>query len=135
MIMKKYEKLISLALMARENAYAPYSNFKVGACLITEGGQAYLGCNIENSSYSHTICAERNAIFKAVSEGHKKFSAIAIVGGKGDCLEITYPCGACRQVLSEFVDDDFIVVLYDGENTEELTFASLFPNGFKLKKD
>ncbi|MBQ7906423.1 MAG: cytidine deaminase [Clostridia bacterium] len=133
--MEKYSKLISLALMARENAYAPYSGFRVGACLVTDEGQAYLGCNVENSSFSHTICAERNAIFKAVSEGHKKFSAIAIVGGKGERLELTYPCGACRQVLSEFVDDDFKVILYDGENIEVKDFSAVFPSSFKLKMD
>ena len=128
--MEKYEKLISLALLAREKAYAPYSSFKVGACLLTKGGKAYLGCNIENASYGETVCAERVAFYKAVSEGEKEFSAICIVGGKQDNLTFAYPCGACRQVMLELADEDLTVVLYDGESVEETTLERLLPNGF-----
>ena len=102
------KKLIELAFVAREKAYAPYSHWKVGAALLCKDGSVYLGCNIENSGFTATICAERNAIFKAVSEGHYDFERIAVVGGdekegsKGYCT----PCGVCRQVMTEFCDPD-----------------------------
>ena len=101
-----YAALISRAIAARERAYAPYSNFAVGAALLCEGGMIFTGCNIENSAYSPTNCAERTALFKAVSEGHRRFSAIAIVGGTfpGEISEVCPPCGVCRQVLLEFCD-------------------------------
>lgn len=93
------EKLIEMALAARENAYTPYSRFKVGAALLTKDGKVFTGCNVENASYGLACCAERTAIFKAVSEGHKEFDAIAVVA---DVPGYCSPCGACRQVLSEF---------------------------------
>ena len=100
------KRLIKKALEAQQNAYVPYSNFRVGAAVLTEDGNIYTGCNIEISSYSPTLCAERTAIFKAVSEGHKKIKAIAVVG----ILIFTYPCGVCRQVIREFGKDAMIIV-------------------------
>ena len=110
----KYEELVELALEAREMAYAPYSHFKVGAALLGENGVVYKGCNVENASYPATNCAERTAIFHAVSTGQKAFKAIAIVGGKEDAkeLDLCAPCGICRQVLREFCEPDkFEVIL------------------------
>lgn len=104
-----------MAIKSTEKAYAPYSNFKVGAVLLTDDGQIFTGCNIENASYSMTICAERTAVFKAVSSGFKNFKAIAVAGGvDGDFSKPCIPCGACLQVLSEFCDNDFMIVLSDG---------------------
>jgi len=96
------EKLIEVALQAREKAYTPYSKFKVGAALLTGDGHIFTGCNVENASYGLTCCAERTAVFKAVSEGHREFDAIAVVA---DVPKLCSPCGACRQVLSEFGGD------------------------------
>lgn len=106
-------KLIDEATAAREGAYAPYSNFKVGAALLLADGSIVRGCNIENASFGATNCAERTAIFKAVSEGHKDFKAIAIVGGKADepLSDYAYPCGICRQVMCEFCSDDFPIIV------------------------
>ena len=129
--MEKYEKIISLALMAREKSYSPYSGYRVGACLVTSEGKAYLGCNIENASYGETVCAERVAFYKAISEGEKSFSAIAIVGGKDDILSFAYPCGSCRQVMSEFCEKNFKIVLFDGKSTEIHTLGQVFPLSFK----
>lgn len=104
-----------MAVKSAEKAYTPYSNFKVGAVLLTRDGQIFTGCNIENSSYSMTICAERTAVFKAVSSGFRDFKAIAVAGSSdGDFSKPCIPCGACLQVLSEFCDDDFMIVLSDG---------------------
>ena len=112
----KTEDLIREAFQARKNAYAAYSGFTVGAALLAENGTVFHGCNIENASYGATVCAERTALFKAVSEGYTKFSAIAIAGsGDGDFSKPCYPCGACLQVLSEFCGDDLVIVLVDGE--------------------
>lgn len=96
-------ELINYAKKAMNNAYAPYSNFCVGAALLTDDGTVYTGCNIENSSFGATICAERTAAVKAVSEGHRRFTKIAIVSKAGG---YTYPCGICRQFLSEFSDEN-----------------------------
>ncbi len=123
--------LMSLAVQARERAYAPYSSFRVGAALLGKSGKVYLGCNIENAAYTPTNCAERTAIFKAVSEGEKEFSAIAIVGGKGETLnELCAPCGVCRQVLAEFCDKDFRLILGTPEKITAYTFAELLPLSF-----
>lgn len=104
-----------MAVKSAEKAYAPYSHFKVGAVLLTRDGQIFTGCNIENSSYSMTICAERTAVFKAVSSGFRDFKAIAVAGSPdSDFSKPCIPCGACLQVLSEFCDDDFMIVLSDG---------------------
>lgn len=107
------EKLIQAALDARKNAYVPYSHYQVGAALLTAEGEIYTGCNIENASYGATNCAERTAVFKAVSEGRRKFSAIVIAGGmeNRDPVDYAYPCGICRQVLREFGGEDFRVIV------------------------
>ena len=106
--------LFEPAVNAAENSYSPYSKFSVGAALLTESGEVFTGCNIENVSYSLTNCAERTAIFKAVSEGKTEFRAIAVAGGKDkDFSQPCNPCGACLQVMSEFCDDDFKIILSD----------------------
>lgn len=105
------------ALAARQNAYAPYSGFLVGAALRCADGSVFTGCNVENASYSLTLCAERNAIVQAVAAGNRSFRSIAIVGGKTEEQAVTqpcYPCGACLQVLAEFCEPDFPVLLSDG---------------------
>lgn len=110
-------KLFELAVKAAENSYSQYSHFCVGAALIAENGEVYTGCNVENASFSLTNCAERTAVFKAVSDGNTKFYAIAIAGSSTDDFSTPcIPCGACLQVLSEFCRDDFIIVLSDGEH-------------------
>ena len=110
--------LIRRAIKAMERAYVPYSGFKVGAALLTESGELYEGCNIENAAYTPSNCAERTAFFKAVSEGERKFSAICIVGGKDGVLTgYTAPCGVCRQVMMEFCDPEtFRVILAVNED-------------------
>lgn len=130
------KKLIQTAKDAMINAYAPYSNFKVGAALLCEDGSIYTGCNIENSSFSATVCAERTAFFKALSDGKRSFLKIAVVGGKdGITDDYTYPCGICRQVMSEFCDDRFEIILYkdDGEILIK-TLKDLLPFSFLLQK-
>lgn len=127
------EELIRKAIEAREKAYTPYSHFKVGACLKAKNGQIFQGCNIENSSYPATNCAERTAIFKAVSEGVKEFDSIVIVGGKEDGrLEICPPCGICRQVMSEFCDPEtFQIILAKSEKEyETYLLKDLLPLSF-----
>lgn len=129
------EKLVKAALDARKCAYAPYSHFTVGAALLAEDGKIFTGGNIENASYGATNCAERTAIFKAVTEGNRKFTAIAIAGGRAEesPSDYAYPCGMCRQVMSEFCDDSFIVLVARSEDDYiELTLSELLPNGFKL---
>ena len=125
-------ELINLAVKARENSYSPYSGFAVGAALLGKSGKIYLGCNIENAAYTPTNCAERTAIFKAVSEGEREFEAIAIVGGKRgeDLNELCAPCGVCRQALAEFCDSDLRVILYNGEKLKTTTLGELLPNTF-----
>ncbi len=128
------EELIKLAEAAALNAYSPYSNFKVGAALLDDNGNVYTGCNVENSSFSVTCCAERVALLKAVSEGSRKFKAIAVVGtndGKFD--KMCTPCGVCRQALLEFVDvKGFKVYMRNKENVCAYTLSTLLPFGFKL---
>ena len=124
-------ELMTLAEKAREQAYAPYSGFRVGAALQTKSGKIYNGCNIENAAYTPTNCAERTAVFKAVSEGEKEFSAIAIVGGKGDePSELCAPCGVCRQVLAEFCEGNFKILLGTKENIRTYTLAEILPCSF-----
>lgn len=127
--------LINLAINALSNAYAPYSNFKVGAALLTKSGNVYLGCNIENASFSATNCAERTAFFKAVSEGEREFKKIAIVGGKsGEITDFVSPCGVCRQVMREFCEDDFLVILAKSKTEyKEFTLSQLLPESFSSK--
>ena len=116
-----------MAVKVAEKSYSPYSKFRVGAVLLTEEGQVFTGCNIENASYSMTMCAERTAVFKAVSSGFMNFRAIAIAGSADDDFsEPCQPCGACLQVLSEFCDNDFMVVLADGIHT----LKDFLPNRF-----
>ncbi len=128
------QALIDSAREALKNSYSPYSEFKVGAALLCSDGSVYSGCNIENSSYSATVCAERTAFFKAISEGKRDFSAIAIVGGKnGDYSSPCTPCGVCLQVMSEFCGDGFKILLQNGDGINELTLKELLPNSFKLR--
>lgn len=125
--------LIKKAIEARENSYAPYSDYLVGAALLTKGGRVYQGCNIENAAYTPTNCAERTAFFKAVSEGERAFLAIAIVGSKaGELEDYAFPCGVCRQVMMEFCDPASfrVIVAISEANYEEHTLAELLPKGF-----
>lgn len=130
-------ELLQKAKEAMENAYAPYSGFKVGAALLCEDGGVFTGCNVENASYGLTNCAERTALFKAVSEGVRSFTAIAIVGGMGgSCTDYAYPCGACRQALSEFCGAAFRVILgKDNGETKVTTLGALLPGAFKLAQE
>lgn len=125
------KELALQALLSREQAYAPYSGFKVGAALLSEDGTVSLGCNIENAAYTPTVCAERVALFKAVSNGHRRFSAIAVAGGK-DAVGQTTPCGVCRQALAEFCGEDLKVYLVTDNtgNYVEMTLGALLPMAF-----
>lgn len=123
--------LIEAARRAAKNAYAPYSGFSVGAALLASDGRVFTGCNVENSSFGVTNCAERTALFKAVSEGAHSFCAIAIVGGKeGEAQKPCPPCGVCRQALSEFCQKDFLILLFDGEHVLRYTLEELLPCTF-----
>lgn len=126
-------KLLELAREQRKMSYCPYSNFSVGAALVSKSGRIYLGCNVENAVLGETICAERTAFFKAISEGEKEFTKIAIVGGrKGEKeLEICAPCGACRQVMAEFCSGDFEIILSENSKT---SLKELLPLSFSLKE-
>ena len=123
------KQLIKAAYAARENAYAPYSGFRVGAALLAESGKVYTGCNIENASFTPTVCAERTALFKAVSEGERGFRAIAIVGNTDKC----FPCGVCRQALSEFCGAKFKVYLAENKKVLTFTLGELLPGKFDFK--
>jgi cytidine deaminase, homotetrameric len=126
-----YTELIQKAFDAREKAYAPYSRFTVGVALLTENGRIFCGINIENASYGATVCAERVAIYKAVSEGEIALKSIAIVGGRGDQTEFCSPCGICRQVMAEFAGDDFEIILATSEDEYKIfTLGELFPEAF-----
>ncbi len=127
------EQLAALATEAMERAYAPYSGYRVGACLLDENGNTYCGCNIENASYGATICAERVALVKAVSEGARCFTAIAVMGSDS----LAWPCGICRQALLEFSDDMRVIAGQAGKGFEVMALSELMPRGFgpeKLKK-
>lgn len=126
------QELINMAITAMNGAYTPYSKYKVGAALVTSSGVVYTGCNIENASYSATNCAERTAFFKAVSEGERGFSKIAVVGGlNGEITDYASPCGICRQVMREFCDDDFeIIVAKSAEDYKVYTLSQLLPSSF-----
>lgn len=127
-------ELIEHAYRAREYAYTPYSDFRVGVALLTKSGKLYYGCNIESASYTPTNCAERTAFFKAVSEGEREFEGIAIVGGKGTGRSgnVCAPCGVCRQVMQEFCrPDEFYIVLEDGKGGwNKYLLKELLPLGF-----
>ena len=124
--------LVKKAYEGRANAYTPYSNFKVGAAVLTEDDTIYTGCNIENASYGATNCAERTAIFKGVHEGNREIQAIAVVG---DIKAYTYPCGICRQVIAEFAKDEKIpVIIIKNENDYIVkTFEEILPGVFSKK--
>lgn len=126
------KELLALAIEAMKNSYSPYSGCKVGAALLTQGGKVYTGTNIENAAFGPTICAERVAIFKAISEGERDFSKIAVVGGKNGVIDgIFAPCGVCRQVMREFCSDDFSVIMGISEDEyKTLTLAELLPLSF-----
>ena len=125
------EKLVELAKEAMARAYCPYSGYKVGAALLCADGTVYQGCNIENASFTPTICAERTAFFKAVYDGHRDFKAIAVCGGKDGVIEGQFPpCGVCRQVMREFCPDDFTVYLVDKDGFDAVTLAQLLPYSF-----
>lgn len=130
------EALIHLAEEAMIRAYAPYSGYKVGAALLCQDGSVYQGCNIENASFSPTVCAERTAFFKAVSEGKQEFTAIAVVGGKGGNITGYFPpCGVCRQVMREFCGDDFLIYLSDGRGSIlTKTLSELLPLSFSSQE-
>ena len=127
------EQLCELAKKAMLGAYAPYSGYWVGAALLCSDGTVYTGCNIENASYTPTVCAERTAFFKAVSDGKREFSAIAICGGKeGNITGFFPPCGVCRQVMREFCKDAFTVYLIGDGEVKTRTLAQLLPDSFSL---
>ncbi|MBE6538058.1 MAG: cytidine deaminase [Ruminococcaceae bacterium] len=128
-------ELMIMAEDARKRSYSPYSGFAVGAALLTQEGKVYTGCNIENASFSPTCCAERVAFFTAVSAGERKFEKIAIVGGKAN-VSLSAPCppcGVCRQVMSEFCDGDFTLLLGTPDDIHSYTLADILPLSFELK--
>lgn len=126
-------ELAQQAIGAMGRAYAPYSGYTVGAALLAGSGKVYLGCNIENAAYTPTVCAERTAFFKAISEGEQVFSMLAVAGGKEGQLQGAFPpCGVCRQVMAEFCSPDFPVLIVTGEGEwERITLADLLPLAFQ----
>lgn len=126
------DKLLDLAYEARERSYSPYSNYKVGACLLAKSGRIYQGCNIENASYTPTICAERNAFFKAVYEGEREFEAIAVVA-TGNTP--SFPCGVCRQVMAEYCEKDFLIITGNNDRSRVVvcTLDEMLPYSFGPK--
>lgn len=130
------QQLMTAALDAAKRAYAPYSGFRVGAALLTASGRIYTGCNIENASYSLTNCAERTAFFKAVSDGERRFAALALVGlPRGKDAVFCPPCGSCRQVMREFCDETFPILLQKADQTiMRLTLGELLPYGFSKEQ-
>lgn len=126
------KELAALAIEAMQKAYAPYSGYTVGAALLTTSGRVFTGCNIENASFTPTVCAERTAVFKAVSEGVREFAMLAVAGGKNGQVQGAFPpCGVCRQVLAEFCGPDFPVLIVKGaEEWERTTLSALLPLAF-----
>ena len=127
------KQLCDMAVAMLERSYVPYSHFPVGAALLCRDGTVFTGCNIENAAYGATVCAERTAFFKAVSEGEREFTAIAIAGGiSGEApVEYAYPCGICRQVMQEFCRDDFVIYVVNSEQDyQRYTLKELLPFGF-----
>lgn len=130
---KEYQKLIREALKARKFSCAPYSNYRVGAALLTGSGEIFTGCNIENAAFTPTVCAERTAFFKAVSEGRREFLAIAVTGSPaGEMTQMSWPCGVCRQVMMEFCDPEtfLVIVAVSEENYRVRRLKELLPEGF-----
>ena len=124
-------KLVQLALEAKKKAYSPYSGYQVGAAVVTEDGTVFTGCNIENIAYPSGICAERVALSKAISEGYRNIKALAVAGSTA---EMAYPCGMCRQFISEFVDPEFVVLCANkNEEYEQFKFSELLPKSFNAK--
>ena len=123
-------QLLDLAIRAMESVYAPYSHFHVGAALLTESGEVYTGCNIENAAFTPTVCAERVAIFKAVSEGNTDFVEIAVAGGSDEVADGVFPCGVCRQVMVEFCDSDFKVTVKVGGLIATYRLDEIIPYSF-----
>lgn len=126
------KELLQMAINSMKNSYSPYSDCKVGAALLCKNGKVFTGTNIENAAFGPTVCAERVAVFKAVSEGEKEFSKIAVVGGKGGVINgIFAPCGVCRQVLREFCEDDFSILLGETPDSfKTVTLKDLLPLSF-----
>ena len=129
--------LIDSAKEARKKAYSPYSSFSVGAALLTKSGKCYTGANIENASFSPTVCAERVAFFEAIHQGEREFAAIAIVGDDAQNALTAFcpPCGVCRQVMAEFCDKSFEILLFDGKKIKRYTLDQLFPVRFALSDE
>ena len=130
------EKLMEMAVEAMSHSYSPSSGFKVGAAVLCADGTVYQGCNIENAAFGPSICAERTAMFKALYDGHRDFTAIAVCGGKDGVLTGFFPpCGVCRQVMREFCEDDFIIYMVGPNGTcEKKTLAEILPCSFSAKK-
>ena len=128
------KELMERAMQARENAYAPYSQFAVGAALLSEDGKVYVGCNVENSSFTATCCAERVAFGSALADGVSRFSKIAVFGGRKGCepTEFVLPCGICRQVMTEFCGADFEILITNGREICTRTLEELMPSAFRL---
>ncbi len=129
------QELMDRAKIAMTHSYSPYSGYKVGAALLCEDGTVYEGCNIENASYSPTVCAERTAFFKAVYDGHRAFTALAVCGGRDGIITGYFPpCGVCRQVMGEFCGPDFkVYMIGPGDSFQETTLKELLPFGFNAK--
>ncbi len=125
-----FDRLIAAARIAREHAHAPYSNFRVGAAVRAQSGRIFSGCNVENATYGLTLCAERVAIFKAISEGERGFDAVAVVA---DTEALTPPCGACRQIIWEFCGDAEVVLANLNGKIERYRMSALFPKPFDGK--
>ncbi len=125
------ERLCNMALEAMKRAYSPYSGCAVGAALLAEDGKVYIGCNIENASFSPTICAERAAFASAISAGERRFAALAVVGGRDGKIDgAFYPCGVCRQVIREFCSDSFLIYVMSKDGIKELALRDLLPYSF-----
>lgn len=125
------KRMLVAAVAAMNKSYSPYSRFKVGAALLCKNGKIFTGCNIENAAFSETVCAERTAVFEAVKNGESEFECLCIVGGKnGNITDYCFPCGSCRQVLSEFCDNSLKILLFNGLEFKTLTLGEILPYNF-----
>jgi cytidine deaminase len=129
-MLKDFSVLVDSAIHARQKAWAPFSKFKIGAAILTKDGKIYTGCNIESASYGLTVCAERVAIWKAISDGQKEFIGIAIVA---DTEDLTPPCGACRQIIWEFCNDIIVILANLQDQRRTFKASELLPNAFDSK--